>query len=444
MENTKINNTDGEVIKKGLTNCWLCGKAVKGKAVIKDGATYFIEECPVHGVNERLLGKGVFSRLDEKEIPSYWPRWEAKLGMPWDDKEIINRKNIPVLILTATSKCNSSCKICGLSELKDKPSAPVDINTVREKLSFYRGKEVILCGGEPTIVENLPELIRMIKKTGNKPVIQTNGLRLAKNDYLRELKRAGLEHVHFSFDGFKEEIYERVRGGKHEYHLKLTALDNLIKENIRISLSAVAIKGITEDQIPEIVNYAAKTRQIVEVIFYCFALHSVGIKNGFTIENILSSEEVKKIVAESLSVSEEDFLLWDEFKINLALYLDRLKSILPFLSMPVFRNGMIYLKRGIRGISPLLNRDELNSLIFALENSKFRDLFTILGVKVMKVIGRNCFIPLSNEDLLYYRENMLKICVIDAFNVYTFSPASFTTFGFYDPNIGLYNKIHQR
>ncbi|MFH1440441.1 MAG: radical SAM protein [Candidatus Omnitrophota bacterium] len=441
-------DTIDKVLFEGLTVCWRCGKAVKGKMILRGekNLNYLIYDCPKDGVYEHLLGKEKFSYLDliSQKIPAYWPRWEPQLGMKWDDTTIINRENLPVLVFAVTTKCNSSCKICSLSEFNNMPSNNLDINFIKDKLSYYKGKEVILCGGEVTTREDLPELIKVVKKSGNIPVLQTNGLRLADKGYVRKLKKMGINHVHFSFDGFKEKIYEKIRGGKHEYNLKLTALDNLVKEKIRVSLTTVIIKGINEDQISKIISYAYNSRYIIEIAFLCFCLTPTGQKNGFTPDNILSSEEVKKIAAEYLCISEEDFLLWDEFKTNLAVYLGKLKSVLPFLPAPVFLNGMIYFKRGANGISPLLNKKELNTLIFALKNNKFGKLFTLLGAKTIKMILRNCFVPHLSEDMFYYKENMFKISVISPLNTYCFSPTSLTSFGFYDPNIGLYNKIHQR
>lgn len=439
---------EDKILYEGLTVCWRCGKTVRGKMVLrgKDNLSYLIYDCPTNGVYEQLMGKGELSYLGliSQKNPDYWPRWEPRLGTKWDDTAIINRENLPVLVFGVTTGCNSSCKICSFSELKDMPSNNLDINFIKEKLSHYKNKEVILCGGEATTREDLPELITIVKKSGNTPVLQTNGLRLADKEYVQKLKKLGITHIHFSFDGFKEEIYEKIRGGKHECNLKLTALDNLLKEKIKVSLTTVIVKGINDDQISKIITYANNFRYIIEISLLCFCLTPTGQRSGLTTDNIFSSEEVRKITAEFLGISEEDFLLWDEFKTNLAVYLGKLKSVLPFLPAPVFRNGMIYLKRGPNGISPLLNKEELNALIFALKNNKFGKLFTILGAKTIKIILRNCFIPRLSEDLFYYRENMFKISVISPLNTYCFSPTSLTSFGFYDPNIGLYNKIHQR
>jgi pyruvate-formate lyase-activating enzyme len=324
------------------------------------------------------------------------------------------------------------------------PSPHLNIGFIKEKLSFYRGKEVILCGGEPTTREDLPELIKVIKKSGNIPVIQTNGLRLADREYLRDLKKAGIMHVHFSFDGFKEEIYEKVRGGRHEYHLKLAALENLVKENIRVSLTSVILKGINEDQIPEIINYTTKIRHIIEIAFLCFCLTPTGVRNGFTSENIPSPDEIRSIASETLCLSKEDFLLWDKFKLNFAFYLERLKSIFPFFPIPVFHKGMVYLERKQNSTSPLLNKDELNRLFFALRNNKVKDLLTILGWKAVKMMVRAPFIMPFKEHDFYYKQNIFKVSVISPLNTYCFSPTAITSFGFYSANIDLYNKIHQR
>ena len=60
----------------------------------------------------------------------------------------------------------------------------------------YHG--VILTGGEPTIVEHLPDLIRYCVAQGLEPRLITNGQRLANPTYMAELHDAGLRMIHCS------------------------------------------------------------------------------------------------------------------------------------------------------------------------------------------------------------------------------------------------------
>ena len=57
-------------------------------------------------------------------------------------------------------------------------------------------------GGEPTLRDDLPEIIRRGKKMGFiETMVSTNGVRMGKSvEYCRELKEAGLDAVYLQFD----------------------------------------------------------------------------------------------------------------------------------------------------------------------------------------------------------------------------------------------------
>ena len=71
-----------------------------------------------------------------------------------------------------------------------------------------------LSGGEPTVREDLPEIIRLARSYGFGFVqINTNGLRLSEDPaYARQLREAGLSSVFLQFDGTRDEIYRKLRG----------------------------------------------------------------------------------------------------------------------------------------------------------------------------------------------------------------------------------------
>lgn len=54
---------------------------------------------------------------------------------------------------------------------------------------------IIFTGGEPTLRQDLPELIAHAEKNGQVTGLLTNGLRLADDDYLQTLLQTGLDHV---------------------------------------------------------------------------------------------------------------------------------------------------------------------------------------------------------------------------------------------------------
>ena len=71
-----------------------------------------------------------------------------------------------------------------------------------------------LSGGEPTVREDLEDILRLGKDLGFTFFqLNTNGIRLAEEPgYAEKLKKAGLSCVFLQFDGLKDSVYQVLRG----------------------------------------------------------------------------------------------------------------------------------------------------------------------------------------------------------------------------------------
>ena len=72
-----------------------------------------------------------------------------------------------------------------------------------------------LSGGEPTLRDDLPEIVAMGRAMGFRFIqLNTNGLRLARDpSFVERLKKAGLASVFLQFDGTDDRIHRALRGG---------------------------------------------------------------------------------------------------------------------------------------------------------------------------------------------------------------------------------------
>ncbi|MFH1413985.1 MAG: radical SAM protein [Candidatus Omnitrophota bacterium] len=84
------------------------------------------------------------------------------------------------LLFAVTYKCNSRCRMCNIWKKKTQPEMPLDqINKVFSDKLFQSLEIISLTGGEPTLREDLPEIIELaVKKMPKlmKIIITTNGL----------------------------------------------------------------------------------------------------------------------------------------------------------------------------------------------------------------------------------------------------------------------------
>jgi MoaA/NifB/PqqE/SkfB family radical SAM enzyme len=106
----------------------------------------------------------------------------------------------PILAhIIPTRRCNLSCAYCNEY---DKVSSPVPTAEMLRRIDLLAalGTEIItFSGGEPLLHPNLDELIRRIRHHGRIATLITNGYLLTP-ERIRQLNRAGLEHLQISID----------------------------------------------------------------------------------------------------------------------------------------------------------------------------------------------------------------------------------------------------
>jgi uncharacterized radical SAM superfamily Fe-S cluster-containing enzyme len=76
------------------------------------------------------------------------------------------------------------------------------------------GCNLQLSGGEPTVRDDLPEIVKLARRAGFGFVqLNTNGLRLAEDPALAgKLADAGLSSIFLQFDGVRDEVFRSLRG----------------------------------------------------------------------------------------------------------------------------------------------------------------------------------------------------------------------------------------
>jgi len=147
-------------------------------------------------------------------------------------------------------RCNARCGFCYYQELLDvdptkEPLTPLILKQL-ENLHKIGATEIEFTGGEPTIKQDLPELITHAKKIGFVNVsLITNGLRLANYAYAEKLVRAGLNDVLFSIHGHNSELHDLHTKVPGSFNKILQAINNLKKLGVRVRVSTTITKRNT-------------------------------------------------------------------------------------------------------------------------------------------------------------------------------------------------------
>ncbi len=246
-----------------------------------DGKVKISKTCDTHGF---FIDTYTFSNPELYEwaekyahpgIPIENPRTETNEGCPYDCGICPNHKSHTVLsIIDVTNRCNLECPICFANAATTgyvyEPSQG-EIEKIIGNLSSNTPvppPALQFSGGEPTIREDLPLLVKSAKDHGFRHVeVNTNGVRLAKDlDFFKELIGAGLDTLYLQFDGLDDGVYEKTRGLP-LLKTKMSVLENARKLGFEsIVLVVTLVKGVNDDQLGEIVRFAFENSDIIRCV----------------------------------------------------------------------------------------------------------------------------------------------------------------------------------
>ena len=259
------------VDKIGETNtlCPVCMKTIKAEKIAEDDVVYIVKTCPEHGSWKVKIWNGVEHYKYLYEFAAV-PKTPEKFAVPQikdcpHDCGLCNQhmQHSCLNVVEVTNHCNLNCPICFATANGCGYDYHPDMETIRGMFTtvvdYVKSPRCIqLSGGEPTVRDDLPEIVRMAKEMGIEHVeVNTNAVRIAKDiEYLRALKEAGVDDFYMQFDGTKDDIYLQTRG-KSLFELKEQAIANCAEVGIGITLVVTVSPNINLDHVGEIIKYAA-------------------------------------------------------------------------------------------------------------------------------------------------------------------------------------------
>jgi len=289
--------------------CNTCRARVPAEFFTRDGQTWLRKDCPTCGVTESLVSSDAAVWQAKRDLWKYVPVDTTACTLNCDRCKIDHSPNM--VFLDVTNHCNMHCPIC--------------IATIRgmgfdfhppleyfEKIFDYVGRMdpkpvVQLFGGEPTLREDLLEIIAMAKQRGLKPHVVTNGVRLADEEYCRKLCEARVP-LRFGFDGRSADIYERLRRNRPAYEKKMKALENLKKYSRRKhAIIACAAWGINDQYIGDLFQFVHDNRDLFSDVGI-IPLTENWEPGTFDAATTTTMEDVEKMVKQAIPGDEVEFV----------------------------------------------------------------------------------------------------------------------------------------
>ena len=265
------------ILKQTTSICPECKRTLPSTIYEEDNKVYISKTCPEHGEFTDLYWGDyeLYLRAEKYSHDGVLldnPRTKEKNGCPYDCGICTKHKSSTTLgIIDVTNRCNLRCPICfahaGSAGYLYEPS----IKQIRAMMENLMANTPVmtpalqLSGGEPTVREDLPEILEMAHEIGFVHVeVNSNGIKMAESpEYCRELVKAGMDTVYLQFDGVTPEPYMVARGFN-LFPIKKRVIENLRSINYHAAvLVPVLVKGVNDHQVGDIIQYAIDNRDVV-------------------------------------------------------------------------------------------------------------------------------------------------------------------------------------
>ena len=150
--------------------------------------------------------------------------------------------------LALTFRCQNDCIHCYAGG----PHETTELNTTQWKTVLDRLSEVgvfivTFTGGEPTIRDDLPELLLYAQNKGMVTGLISNGRRLKDPTYVEMLEKAGLDFVQITLESHKPEVHDKMTNVSGSWQETMKGIKNATQSQIYVSTNTTLSKKNAAD-----------------------------------------------------------------------------------------------------------------------------------------------------------------------------------------------------
>lgn len=259
-----------EVFARTKSVCPVCLRTIDAeKAVAGDGFVHLIKTCPEHGFFDTMIWEG--SADEYLAWGGACPGGEVDDGCPNNCGLCAeHRSEGCCVLLELTRRCNLRCPVCFASAGGEGDLGLDEIARLYDMIMARGGPfNIQLSGGEPTMRDDLPEIVRLGQERGFTFFqLNTNGLRLASEaGYAAKLHAVGVSCAFLQFDGLRPETYEALRG-RNILAEKLRAIDACERAGLPVVLVPTLVPGVNVDELGGILRFALGRGKIVRGVHF--------------------------------------------------------------------------------------------------------------------------------------------------------------------------------
>jgi len=268
----------GRLLRETQSICPECNRTLPASVFERDNKVWMTKVCPDHGEIEELYfgsyemydkfsrylqdGKGI----ENPNVPLEKCACPTNCGLCTNH---LSHTGLANLIIT--NRCDLTCWYCFFYVKKGVEGASVyepTLDQIRAMVKTLRaekpvpGNAIQITGGEPTLREDLCDIIRICREEGVDHIqLNSNAIDLALDPTLaKRVRQAGCNTVYMSFDGVTPKT-----NPKNHWEAPI-AIENCRAAGLGIVLVPTVIKSVNDHELGDIIRFAQRNMDVIRSV----------------------------------------------------------------------------------------------------------------------------------------------------------------------------------
>lgn len=179
---------------------------------------------------------------------------------------LLKKNTLRTVHILPTFDCQARCQMCSVRKFdqgRKNLLSLADYESIADQAGRMGAIAASVLGGEPLLVKNLEEILRVFKSRHFFLSIVTNGIAITR-DNARRLRRAGLSVVFFGLESLDDEVNDRLRGFPGQSTKVRESIAICQGEGFHVGLSTVLFPG-EEKRYADLAEYCRSHRLLMNI-----------------------------------------------------------------------------------------------------------------------------------------------------------------------------------